>query len=412
VAGEYDPFIEALHRSAWQLVAAVTGGGSRAIAELLERPGASRTVLEAVVPYSPRALGEWLGRRPEQACSEATARAMAMASWTRARHLADDASAALRLAGVGATASLASDRPKRGPHRIHVAVQTATTTHAASLELLRGRRARGDEERIAAGLVLAEVARACEVEAPLARSLAESRLEPTERALFKTAVAEPSWRPLLAGAGGWAPLDPSGRPPTQRTPPPRLVLSGAFNPLHAGHLAMMRLAEQRCGCAGAWELSVRNVDKLPLDYLTLRERIAGIVAADGTRAMCVTGAATFREKADCFPGALFVIGADTARRLADPAYYGGSVADRDAAVERLAAQECRFLVFGRRAESRFETLDDLGLPPDLRRLCDGVAEEAFRSDVSSTAVRRAARAAAERPTTDDAAAQAGEGPSA
>ena len=37
-----------------QLVVAVTGGGSQAIADLLTVPGASATVLEAVVPYSLR----------------------------------------------------------------------------------------------------------------------------------------------------------------------------------------------------------------------------------------------------------------------------------------------------------------------------------------------------------------------
>ena len=63
---------------------AVTGGGSRAISELLEVPGASRTVLEAVVPYAAPALIAWLGAKPEHFCEPRTARAMAMVGFQRA----------------------------------------------------------------------------------------------------------------------------------------------------------------------------------------------------------------------------------------------------------------------------------------------------------------------------------------
>ena len=50
-----------------------------AIAALLAIPGASRFLLEARVPYGTAALDEFLGARPEQYCSDRTARAMAMA---------------------------------------------------------------------------------------------------------------------------------------------------------------------------------------------------------------------------------------------------------------------------------------------------------------------------------------------
>ena len=71
-------------------VIAVTGGGSEAPAQLLTVPGASRTVMEALVPYHPSALAEFLGGRPDQACSAKTARAMAMAAFQRAMKLEPD----------------------------------------------------------------------------------------------------------------------------------------------------------------------------------------------------------------------------------------------------------------------------------------------------------------------------------
>src|SRR5205823_7907670 len=81
--------IEQIHKSGRQLVLAVTGGGSGAISALLQVPGASASVLEAIVPYAATALADWLGGRPDQYCSERTARAMAMAAVERARQLSN-----------------------------------------------------------------------------------------------------------------------------------------------------------------------------------------------------------------------------------------------------------------------------------------------------------------------------------
>ncbi|HMO87474.1 MAG TPA: CinA family protein, partial [Lacipirellulaceae bacterium] len=124
--------ITAVHSSGRQIVLAVTGGGGRALSDLLDVPGASRSVLEAIVPYSDASLAQWLGAAPEQACSESTARAMAMASLVRARRLAPQTEPE-RLLGVGCSASLATNRPKRGEHRIHVGVQTIHETTAYTL---------------------------------------------------------------------------------------------------------------------------------------------------------------------------------------------------------------------------------------------------------------------------------------
>ena len=65
--------VAAVHASPLRGVVAVTGGGAGALAELLSRPGASGTVLEAVVPYNGASLSEWLGGPPDQACSEKSA---------------------------------------------------------------------------------------------------------------------------------------------------------------------------------------------------------------------------------------------------------------------------------------------------------------------------------------------------
>src|SRR6476661_10568468 len=94
--------IERIHASGRPMVIAVTGGGSGAISSLLEVPGASGSVLEAIVPYAATALADWLGGTPDHYCSERTARAMAMAAFERARKLSS--ADPQRLLGIGATA--------------------------------------------------------------------------------------------------------------------------------------------------------------------------------------------------------------------------------------------------------------------------------------------------------------------
>lgn len=364
--------IEKIHASDTRIVLAASGGGSRAIAELLEVPGASRTVLEAVVPYCERAMIDWLGGRPDQFCAEPTGRAMAMAAYRRACELAQGS----RLAGIACTASLASNRPKRGPHRAHVALQTAETTASQSLELSKGQRTRPEEEQLVARVILNMVAEACGVSDRL-------RLEllPGERIEEHRAAAPEAWRQLLTGEVASVFHGPADQEIRSRA----VIFPGAYNPMHRGHRGIAKVASEHFGRPVALEISILNVDKPPLDFLEIQRRLAQFAPE---QSVWLTRAPTFEEKSVIFPGATFLVGADTLRRIGDPRYYGGDAAACEAAIERIAARGCRFLVFGRLELGRFVELADLDLQPSLRSLCEIVPEERFREDVSSTNIRR------------------------
>src|SRR5690606_38962012 len=131
--------IRQLHDSPIQGVLAVTGGGSLVISDLLCVPGASRTVIEATVPYASAALADFLQATPEQFCAEPTARHMAAAALARAERLQPDADRG-SLVGLACTAGLASDRPKRGEHRAHMAVHSLRQTLSCTLHLAKGHR--------------------------------------------------------------------------------------------------------------------------------------------------------------------------------------------------------------------------------------------------------------------------------
>ena len=387
VTSDETNLVSAIHASGRRLVIAVTGGGSGAISALVQTPGASRSVLEAIVPYSLSALVDWLGGEPDQACSEPTARAMAMASFVRARRLAPDIDP-LRLVGVGCTASLSSDRPKRGEHRIHLAVQTAERTLSRSLVLDKRNARRDAEEEIAACVLIAAVAEVCEIDVAVdlqAGASAASTIGDEERATESLTELLLGERGLVLADGFDVPLHAF---PGDGGEQISVVFPGAFNPPHAGHVRMAAIAEERLGAAVAWELSIANVDKPPLDFISIRERIAAVRAVDAQRPLVLTRAATFREKAVLFPGATFVVGADTLGRIAESRYYGGEAARRDDAIATIAGQGCRFLAFGRELDGRFRSIGDLALPSALRDLCDGVTPEEFREDVSSKELRR------------------------
>jgi nicotinamide mononucleotide (NMN) deamidase PncC len=371
---EIELLIKGIHATPMQIVLAVTGGGSRAISSLLEVPGASRTVLEAVVPYAQPALTRWLGGQPDQACSISTARAMAMAAYHRACTYHHDP---WQVAGIACTASLTTDRPKRGAHRVYLAAQTAASTSTHSLELVKGRRTRAEEEELVTRMLLNLVAEVCGL--PRRLLLQQASEEWIDQ---RTTVAPPAWRELLLGKLQFI---RHGRPTDYQPPTMRAIFPGAFHPIHAGHRHMAEVARQLLAVPVEYELSILNVDKPPLDYMELEQRTEQFSADE---VVWLTRAPTFAEKSKCFPHVTFLVGVDTIQRISDPRYYGGNPAARDAALATLAAQGGRFLVFGRQVDQRFVTLSDLDLPDKLKRLCRQVPAEQFRMDVSSTAIRQ------------------------
>ena len=167
---------------------------------------------------------------------------------------------------------------------------------------------------------------------------------------------------------------------------PAVLLPGSFNPLHAGHRELAAVVQRRTGGPVHFELSVANVAKPDVPPEELRRRLRQFA---GYSPVWVTRAATFLRKAEHFPGVAFAVGFDTAVRIVDPTYYGGT-AELDRALETLLSLGCRVIVGGRvDAAGTFRVWDDMSdaLPPELAALFDVIPESEFRVDVSSTALR-------------------------
>ncbi len=168
---------------------------------------------------------------------------------------------------------------------------------------------------------------------------------------------------------------------------PAALMPGSFNPLHEGHTALAAAAATRLGVPVAFELSVANVDKPALSDADVLLRLQQF---SGRGTIWLTRAATFTQKAELFPGTVFVLGHDTALRLIDAKYYGDDAAFRDRALRKLHACGTRFVVGGRLdGRGTFCTWTNQGIPAEFAELFLPLAEIDFRRDVSSTQLRNA-----------------------
>ena len=373
--GGFAGVVHGIHASRTAAVLALTGGGTGAIPLLLRRPGGSRTVLDITVPYGPAAVAAYLGKQPSQAVSAVTAQALARRAFARACELRLDTT--IPVVGLGATAALATDRFRRGEDRLHVATFDGARSISLAWTFGPSLARRDEQEAAAERSIVAMLADAVGV-APW-RDLAGPHLA----AAVRVVCAEDDEFALVRdGAQPWVTAYPDGR----RRPGgliPTALTPGSFNPWHVGHRALWEAARRRFGDPVAYELSLTNVDKPPVPTGEALRRAAQF---HGRARLVLTAAPTFVEKARLLPGAAFAIGADTARRIVNPVYYGG-VTPMRTALRELRSLGARFIVAGRLEHGRFVQLKDLPLPPEARGLFEAIPADELRVDVSSTELR-------------------------
>lgn len=343
-------------------VLAITGAGTRALATLQGTPGCSRVLIEAFVPYGPIALDRFMGQPVASHAHSDAARAMAWSAWRKAIP-----SGIMDAVGVSCCAALATDRERKGTDRAHFGWCDGLTCRSWTMKLDKSLGRTGQEAMVSDALLA------------LLAGPDEPGLPPEDRRETPGPVAE-----VLAGQRPWARVEADGAIRTE--PAPDLVVSGSFNPLHAGHVGLARAAEQLTGRRAVYEITAVNADKPPM---ATGELLCRIRQFHGVGPLVVTRLGTFSAKADALAGAVFVVGYDTAIRILEERFYPVETGGLAGALDHLRDRRCSFLVAGRATEDgAFHSLDERSLPEKARGLFKPIPEGVFRLDLSSTEIRR------------------------
>jgi len=369
--------VTAIHATPHKMVAAFAGAGSQALAWLHGVGGSSRTILSAVDIYAPRSMSALLGFTPARFTSRRVARLMAARAYDLARAYLDEGSSD-PIFGLGLTATIATDREKRGDHRAAVAVRDGLGVITYDLTIAKGERDRTGEENLVSLLLLQAAAEASGVfgtpglplvadESLRAQFHPSELLAACERGELETVIVQSSGRVVSSVPAGGS-----------------TVLSGSFNPAHSGHLGLAEVAAQRTGLPVLFELPLLNAAKAPIELAEARRRA---LQFGGVAPLALTRAPLFEDKARLLPGSVFVVGVDTAERVVDPRFYGGESARMVDSLRRIRERSCRFLVAGRAAAGTFRTLAQVAIPDGYRDLFQALDEDEFRIDVSSTQIR-------------------------
>lgn len=376
----------AIHATPHKMAAAFAGAGSQALAWLHAVGGSSRTILTAVDIYAPKSMRRLLGFTPARFTSRRVARLMAARAYDLARTLVED-DAHDPVFGLGLTASIATDRTKRGDHRAALAVRDALGVVTYDLTIAKGERDRAGEEELVSWLWLQAGAEACGVFGTpplplLAGETVRVEFHPSEL----LAACERGERDLVM-------VRPDGQVVTSAPTRGATVLSGSFNPLHEGHLGLAAVASEHTGLPVLFELPLVNAAKAPIELLEARRRA---LQFGGRAPVALTLHPLFEDKARLLPGSVFVVGVDTAERVIDPRFYDGDAARMLASLGIIRDQGCRFLVAGREVDGRFRTLAQVAIPDAYRDLFEALGEDDFRIDVSSTEIRQGWQGGPER----------------
>ena len=169
--------VQRIHDAPTKACLVITGAGTSAISELFSVAGASRTVIDAQVPYSRAALDKYVAVEAEQHVSREEAEIMAAKAQARAVMLSETTMGdSVRLVGLSCTAAIATDRARRGENRAHIGWHDGAGGVTRSVVFNKGARSRAGEEALCAAIILNSLAEACGIEDELELSLLEGEV--------------------------------------------------------------------------------------------------------------------------------------------------------------------------------------------------------------------------------------------
>lgn len=384
--------INQIHKSPFKLSLAITGGGTEAIGEILRHGSGSATILEAYVPYSPHSLEKFIGKKPTKYASAETAREMAMVAYQRALKLnkENNGAKAKNIIGIGVTCKLAKGSEERQgrEHEIHFASQSYHRTSSCSIKI--DDKLTREEEEVLTSLFtiykIAELSGIQQTEAAMKHII--EKVSAAGNIIERTAtVDEETARLLVDTLLSYEYANKKSvlifKKDKKQISKGRLILSASFNPCHKNHILMAKIAAEKYQLPVTFEISMANVDKAPIDFISLNSRLKSLKeqASDvNLDSIYLTNAPLFADKAMIFPKSRFIIGTDTLNRLFNNYYYREDE-NKFSLLAQFKKLNTLFVVFQRKD---IEPIID----EDIMQVCDIIPFEEYTDDgTSSTKIR-------------------------
>lgn len=392
--------VEKIHASPYRFGMIVTGAGGSAVAALLAVPGCSKTLIDAHIPYAFERSERLLDHKPAGHVGTEVGRQLAQHAYrqcvpsgqeTLARHE--------HVVGLGLTAAIATNRERKGRDAVYLSCWTHNRVTDYEYQLSKDM-TRAQQESIAAAMTIKAMAdfSGIEIDAAEAQSWGISDIIVNPLPIIDSPINQ-----LLTGKTSKVLFNSSGEvrsdvgPFTDENLTPEdtiyLLYPGSFKPLHWGHTELSRVAgvvmqrymPEKGRVVLTYEISTSCVGKKDVDEEDIKTRVEQFTSC-GKR-VALSNAMLFIDKAKMFRHHGLVVGVDTARRVIDPQYYGGSEAKMIEAILEIGSYGCYFIVGGRKRGDDWDDLSSVVIPEAINHLFKAINPSDFRVDISSTEIR-------------------------
>lgn len=353
-----------------RLYIVATGAAAGVQNRLWQTPGVSKFLVGCNFPYASEATTDFLGFTPEQFCSTETAIDLAMEAYRRA--WVPDGPPAV---GVGITASVTSDRPHKGDHRVHIAIFSDKGCLVLSEPLFKDQPKEGQSYADFASIQR-------EHDGTLCNGLALEAIAQTFGLRSRVTLPWVKADDLAAARLFAHPYFKADRTRLPKPPTESAFFPGAFNPPHFGHLGMAD-AVRRLGHHVVFLTTVNPPHKAAL---TTAEVLQRAKLLQGHDFLATKDDPLYIDKARAYPGASFILGTDAFVRLFDPK-WGYNIADLCREFTNLGT---KFHLFTRENQSLRSALRS-ALRPTPAWFDSMIIQHDGRWDVSSSELRATRR---------------------